>query len=134
MKFFVDNNLPPCLARALHQLSIEYGHSVTALRDRFPENTPDPVWIEALSAEQDWVVVTHDKLNKGLEREALSRAGLVVFFLDSSWKDHKFWEKAQQLVRWWPRIIDQASLITGGAAFRVKWNFSGNGKFEQLRF
>lgn len=55
------------------------------------------------------------------------------FFLDKSWSDHKFWEKAHNLVKWWPRIIEQAGGIEDGAAFQVKCNFSGKGKFVQVR-
>lgn len=102
------------------------------LKDKFSQNAPDSTWINALSKEGEWVVITHDKLNKGLEREALKRAGLLVFFLDKSWGNHAFWEKASQLVRWWPRIIEQAGGMQGGAAFKVSWNFTGKGKFEQV--
>lgn len=134
MKFLVDNNLPPALAHALRELSKPENHEVFHLKDRFAADTPDSVWINSLSEEGGWIVVTHDNLNKGLEREALRQAGLLVFFLDKSWKDHKFWEKAHNLVKWWPRIIDQAGGIEGGAAFKVKWNFSGKGMFEQVKF
>ncbi len=41
MNFFVDNNLPPALARALHALSENAGHRVVHLKDLFPPNTPD---------------------------------------------------------------------------------------------
>ncbi|MEQ1526471.1 MAG: DUF5615 family PIN-like protein [Gallionella sp.] len=133
MKFLVDNNLPPALAHALRELSKPENHEVVHLKDRFRANTPDIDWINDLSLEGAWIVITHDSLNKGLEREALRRAGLLVFFLDKSWKDHKFWEKAHNLVKWWPRIIEQASGIQGGAAFKVKWNFSGKGMFEQVK-
>ena len=133
MKFFIDNNLPPPLAHALRELSKPYDHAVLHLKDRFAADTPDIEWINILSEESGWVVVTHDNLNKGLEREALRRAGLLVFFLDKSWTNHIFWEKAHNLVKWWPRIIEQAAGIEGGAAFQVKWNFSGKGKFEQVR-
>ncbi|MCT9119089.1 hypothetical protein N6G02_23365 [Cupriavidus gilardii] len=51
MKFFVDNNLPPALARAMHALSEVHGHSVTHLRDTFPAHTADADWIEGLSRE-----------------------------------------------------------------------------------
>lgn len=135
MKLLIDNNLPPALARALHELTIrewESLHQVIHLRDRFPADTPDTGWISALSEEEGWVVITHDRLNKGLEREALKRAGLKVFFLDRSWKDHNFWDKAVQLARWWPRIIEQAEGISGGAAFQVPWNFRGKGQFGQV--
>lgn len=133
MKFFIDNNLPPPLAYALRELSKPDEHVVLHLKKKFAANTLDTVWINSLSEEGGWVVVTHDSLNKGLEREALRRAGLMVFFLDKSWKDHKFWEKAHNLVKWWPRIIEQSAGIHGGAAFKVKWNFSGKGMFEQMK-
>lgn len=138
MKLLLDNNLPPALARALQQLTIskwDQQHQVIALRDKFKPNTPDVEWITALANDdEDWTVVTHDRLNKGLEREVLRRAGLRVFMLDKSWKNHDFWETSVQLLRWWPRIIDQAEGISGGAAFRVRWRISGKGKFEAANF
>jgi hypothetical protein len=133
VKFFVDNNLPPALAHALNALSIPESHSVIPLKDKFSRDTADLIWIGGLSTEGDWIIITHDNLNKGLEREALRQAGLLVFFLDKSWKNHNFWEKAHQLVRWWPRILEQADGIQGGAAFKVSWNFNGKGRFEQIR-
>lgn len=133
MKFLLDNNLPPALAHALRELSKPDNHEVQHLKDRFAADTQDTDWINSLSKEGGWIVITHDNLNKGLEREALRRAGLLIFFLDKSWTNHSFWEKAHNLVKWWPRIIEQASGIEGGAAFQVRWNFSGKGKFEQVR-
>ena len=78
MKFFIDNNLPPALARALNELSAPDGFTVVAERDKFPENTPDTDWISALADEGGWVVITRDKLSKGLEREALRRAAVAL--------------------------------------------------------
>ena len=52
MKLMLDNNLPPALAHALHDLSHAYWddtHQVVALRARFPAATPDADWIIALS-------------------------------------------------------------------------------------
>lgn len=132
MKFFVDNNLPPPLARAMHALCEPFGHETWHLKQKFSQDAVDPDWIAALSSEGGWSVITHDKLNKGLEREALRRAGLIVLFLDKSWSHQRFWDKAHNLVRWWPRIIDQSEGVKGGAAFKVPYNFSGKGKFEQI--
>ena len=135
MKFLIDNNLPPALAKALHELSlVEWDGKVEVihLRARFAQDTTDEMWITDLAKNGDWSVITQDKLKKGLEREALRRAGLKVFMLDNSWTNHQFWDKATHLVRWWPAIVEQADRINGGAAFRVRWNFSGKGKFEQL--
>lgn len=132
MKFFVDNNLPPALAKALHALGEPSDHSVAHLKEKFAADISDSEWLAALAQEGGWSIVTHDKLNKGLEREVLRRAGLIVFFLDKGWANHGFWDKAHNLVRWWPRIISQANGIKGGAAFKVPYNFSGKGQFEQV--
>jgi len=135
LKFLLDNNLPPALARALHELTISDSnnkHQVTWLKKKFAANTPDTEWITSLSAEGDWVVITHDKFNKGLEREVLRRAGLKVFMLDKSWVNYAFWEKAYQLVRWWPAIVDQSERLKDGAAYQVPWRFSGKGIMKQI--
>lgn len=136
MKLLLDNNLPPALAQALDALTQAHwdrAHQVVHLRQKFEQNTPDITWINALAAEGDWTVITHDKLDKGLEREALKRAGLRVFLLDKSWKNYPFWDKSVNLARWWPRVIEMAESIRGGAAFRVRWQFSGKGQFEQIQ-
>lgn len=80
MKFFVDNNLPPALAKALHALGEPSDHSVAHLKEKFAADISDSEWLAALAQEGGWSIVTHDKLNKGLEREVLRRAGLIVFF------------------------------------------------------
>lgn len=133
MKFFVDNNLPPALSRALHELSKHDDHEIIHLRDRFPADTSDADWMGALANEGGWVVVTHDKLTKGIERLALRRAGLLVFLLDKSWASQPYWLKASNIVRWWPRILEQSAGIAGGAMFAVPWQFSGKGQFKQLQ-
>ncbi|PIP02706.1 MAG: hypothetical protein COW18_14035 [Zetaproteobacteria bacterium CG12_big_fil_rev_8_21_14_0_65_54_13] len=136
MKFFLDNNLSPALARALHELTYlasNKTHSVIALRDMFPANTQDTEWIQTLADEGGWVVISQDKFKKSMEPEVLRRAGLIVFLLGKSWKDQNFWSKAHQLVRWWPAIIEQTERLEGAAAFEVPLRFSGKGKFMQLK-
>ena len=132
MKFLFDNNLPPSLAQAMAALCEHEDVEVVHLRDRFAENTTDTEWIKALSKEGNWAVISIDRFKKSpLEKEALRRSGLTAFILVKGWSDHKYWEKAAQLVRWWPRIMEQAELVQPGAVFEVPWNFSGKGKFRQ---
>lgn len=135
MNFLVDNNLPPAFARALNELSTHFddGIAVEHLRDRFRADTPDVVWIEGLAPRGEWAVISADQFSKPLEKEALRRAGLIVFVLERSWSKHQYWEKAHNIVRWWPRIVEQAEGVRGGAMFKVPWNFSGKGRFEQIR-
>lgn len=137
MKFLVDNNLPPALARALHELcTTESSHgpvAVTALRDKFEAKTPDAEWIAALGIEGGWTVVSQDRFKKGNpEQEALIRARLVVFRLDHAWSNHQYWDKVQNLIRWWPSIMDATGRAKPGACFSVPWNFGGGSKLKEI--
>lgn len=134
MKFLLDNNLPPALARALNELSKVEGHSVVHLSEKFPRDTADIDWITALKAEGDWVIVSQDQFRKSdLEKEAFRQAGLTVFCLAKHWSKARYWEKAHQIVRWWPAIMAQAEHLVGGAALRVQWKYSPPGRFEQIK-
>ena len=68
-----------------------------------------------------------------LEQEVLRRSGLIVFMLARAWCSQQHWNKAAALVRWWPRLIEQASPVAGGAAVEVPWGFSGKKRLKQIR-
>jgi hypothetical protein len=68
-----------------------------------------------------------------MEREALRKSGLIVFVLHKQWTQQRFWAVSHNLVKWWPAILEQSQKIKGGAAFRVPWQFTGGGRFEQIR-
>ncbi|HOB00081.1 MAG TPA: hypothetical protein PLJ16_02045 [Casimicrobium huifangae] len=134
MKFLVDNNLPPALARALDALSRDSDlpvDCVVALRDRFAPNTIDVEWMSELAAEGGWNVVSTDNFRKSnAERELLRREGFNVFVLQRAWSSQRYWQKSAQLVMWWPKIVDYAR-NSQKAAVRVPWRHTG--KFEQIR-
>lgn len=134
MKFIFDNNLPPSLARGIGELSKPNPavQQVIPLRDKFRENTPDPVWLGTLIEEGGWIVVSIDRFKKSTaEREMLRRQGLTVFVLDRQWS-RPYWDQAAQLVQWWPKILDVAKL-TSKTALRVPWRYSSKSTFEQIR-
>ena len=134
MRFFFDNNLSPYLAKALDALCRPGGVAVEHLRAKFPEDISDVEWIGRLAKEGEWSVITQDRLIRNpLEKLAFRQSGLTAFVLTKAWARQKYWEKAARLVRWWPRIMEQAELVEGGAAFEVPWRFSGKGKFKTLR-
>lgn len=134
MNFLLDNNLPPALARALHELSKHQGHTVVPLRDKFAIDTDDITWINTLKAEGNWTILSQDQFRKSdLEKQAIRDCGLIVFSLARQWSRFSYWEKATNLVRWWPAIIDQSDRISGGAAFRVPWRYISQGRFEQVK-
>lgn len=135
MKFLFDNNLPPSLARGVAALSKVDPEitEIVALRDRFPANTPDEVWMKKLQVEGGWIVISCDQFKKSqAERELLRQRGLTVFVLDPQWADHVYWDKAARLVLWWPKIIKVAKL-TSKTAMRVPWRFTSKSTFEQIR-
>jgi len=134
LKFLFDNNLPPSLARGIGALSkfepdVE---EVIPLRDKFRHDTKDTEWIDALSKEGGWVIVSIDAFRKSpAERELIRRIGFTVFVLDPQWSTD-YWLQAANLVKWWPKILSVARL-TSRAALRVPWRFTNRSTFEQVR-
>lgn len=134
MKFFFDNNLPPALAHAIKALCDRDPDiaDVVHLRDRFPGDTKDLVWIPALVNEVGpWYVLSIDKFKKDhrAEREAIRRAGLTVYVLDSQWSGQSYWSKAARIVLWWPTVSKHASLSAGGV-YRVPWRFTNQSRLQ----
>jgi hypothetical protein len=134
LKVFIDNNLSPYLARALHTLLEPEGDQATHLTDRFPPDTEDRAWIDALAAEGGWVVISADRRihRNRLEREAWRRSRLVVFFLSPQWRRLRNIEIAWRLLRWWPRIEETARLFSPPAAFELPRDYRA-GRLRVLR-
>lgn len=131
MRFLLDNNLSPKLARALNELSSGSGHEVHALRDKFPPATSDESWIRTLGSEGDWAVVSGDRkiLKNPLEQAAWREAKLTTFFLAPGWSSLDHWAKAARLVQLWPSIEGSASTVRAGAAYLLPVR----GKFEVIQ-
>lgn len=136
MKFFLDNNLPPswaaCLSACSRSQFVDGAvEEVAHLKIRFPANTPDVDWIHSLASEKNWTILSGDAFRKGngAERKILRKSGVSVFVLQSSWSSYPYWEKTSQLMRWWPRIVDQANAVDS-IAMEVPWRSSG--RFKQL--
>lgn len=137
MKFFFDNNLSAHLAHGIRELSrASMGvEQVIHLTDRFVANAPDLTWIQGLSEDGPWYIVSIDRFKKqhGAEREAIRRAGHTVFILDGQWSRHGFWLQAERLVRWWPQVVNSAALLSGGA-YRIPWRHSPATKLQAVKF
>ena len=136
MKFFFDANLSVYLAHAIGILcKAERGEIlVEHIFDRFRPNTQDIEWIDTLGDEGGWTIISQDRFARNdFEKEALRKHGFTVFILKRAWADQPGWEKSARLIRWWPRIMEQTGLVTGGAVFGVPFHFSGKGKFETVK-
>jgi hypothetical protein len=132
MKFFFDNQLSPHLAQSIHALAKVDGDEVVHKRDRFAPDTPDVEWIQRLSAEGSWVVVSGDLniLRTRAEKPVWKAARLIGFFLKKGWMNITPWDQAWHLIRWWPLITAQAKLAEPGSTYLVHLKF--NGKLESL--
>ena len=115
MKLLVDNCLSFRIAHALHALySAE--HEVVALREKFPERTPDADWISALHREGSWAVLTRDLRirTRPHERQAMDASAIVFFFLGSGWKKTDVAETTARLIRLFSKMNQQTELVERG--------------------
>lgn len=123
MRFFFDNNLPARLARALQVLAAPE-HEVIHLKEKFPPNTPDGVWMSGLTKELDWVIISGDvRIGKNPhELRAWRAAGHTIFFLKPGWTNLEFWTQAQKFIKCFPAIIASAEKAKSGDVFTVALN------------
>jgi hypothetical protein len=116
LKLFVDNNLPPDLARGLHAL---FGgdHEVICHRDKFGlSHIADEEWIPALGVEGNWVVLSGD-LNiarKRPSRELFLRSGLVGFFPRSGVMTLPLPKKAARVLYLWDHMERLSNSVRPG--------------------
>jgi len=103
LKVFIDNNLPPALARGLNALFAN-DHEVACHRDKFGRtHIADEEWIPALGEEGGWVVLSGD-LNiarKRPSRELFLRAQLVGFFPRAAVMELPLARKASRILYVW---------------------------------
>ena len=120
MRFFVDNNIAPQLARGFN-LFVQGEHEFVHLRDRFAADTPDVEWMKALAKEPDWVILSGDvAISKNPhEVEAWKQAGHVIFFLKSGWTNVSFWIQVEKLAHRFPKIEKLARRARRGQSFLV---------------
>jgi len=123
LRFFLDNNLAPKLARGFHQFVIGE-HEVVHLRDRFSEETPDVEWMRQLAGESGWGIRSGDVAigRNPPEVMAWKGAGPTIFFLKAGWTNIAFWQQVQKLARCFPDIINHARRAKPGDAFVVTVN------------
>jgi predicted nuclease of predicted toxin-antitoxin system len=129
LRFFVDNNLSPKIARALNCL-IEPDHEVIHLRDKYKPNIPDPEWMAALATEHQWMIISGDiriRQNKA-ELAAWQEAGHTIFFLRSGWTNISPFEQASKIFHVFPDVIELAKRAAEGTGFEI----TVRGKVEQV--
>ena len=120
MNILFDHNLSPRLARALHAL-LSDSHTITALRDKFPSDISDIDFIQALSREGHWIVISGDyriTRNKA-ERQAVQQSRLTGFFRAPALKKAPVLKQLERLCVLWENMISVAEATEPGALFEL---------------
>ena len=120
MRFFLDNNLSPKVARALNAL-LEPEHSAHHLKELYSPNTPDEVWMTDLCNQSGWVILSGDSAisRNAHEVRAWKEAGHPIFFLKPAWTHLQRWEAASKLFHRFPEILKLSQKAKPGDGFFV---------------
>jgi PIN like domain len=121
VKFFFDNCMSKKLMQAIGILLGEDRHHVVHLRDMFDGSTPDPVWLQRLGGEGNWIVISSDTriIKNNQNKQAWVQSGLTAFFMWNKFAGENIWNQSWRLIKWWPLIELKAKQNPGGAGFIV---------------
>ena len=116
VKVLFDHNMPPAIARALHEIVALEGHEAKALRDKFPIKIDDVDLFEQLGHERDWVIVSKDvaQARRAPERAAILRFGIVAIYLAPSVEKLPVQQQAATLLWHWDAIVRQRASQANG--------------------
>lgn len=120
MKVFVDENLPPAMARSLAALFVDE-HEIVHLRDKFGPRVTDIEWMRALNSEGGWIVLSGDRrISRNKAEQAVFRSSrLIAFIFSPGLQKAPLTKKMERLMVMWGRIEQQAGLVGGGAMFEI---------------
>jgi hypothetical protein len=123
VRFFLDNNLAPKLAKGFNQF-VAGEHDVIHLRERFDASKKDAEWMAELAGEYHWVIISGDNEigRNPVEIDAWKKSGHTIFFLKRGWTNIPFWQQVQKLAKCFPDIIEHAKRAKSGDAFFVQTN------------
>jgi hypothetical protein len=120
VRVLIDENLPPALAKALQAL-FQGEHEVVHLRARFGPGVKDREWIEKLSAEGRWIVLSGDRriTRNRVEYAAFRSSRLVGFFLSKGLYKAPVVKQMERILALWGAIETQSGIVAGGAMFEL---------------
>ncbi|MCK0168232.1 hypothetical protein MWU52_11765 [Jannaschia sp. S6380] len=129
-KVLFDHNMPPALARGLHEIISKDGHEAFALRDKFRPDILDVEYFDILGRERGWIVISKDLANskKKAERAAIMRNRIIAFYLSPALQRKPVTKQAASVLWHWEGILEMARLNDRGL-FQLSEN---KGKFRPL--
>lgn len=116
-------NLPPALARALAELSVNQ-RDVMHIRQRYGPGVKDVDWIKGLNADGHWTIISADRrISKNrAEQPAFRASRLIVFIFAPALQKATILKKIARLMLMWPKIETQVGLVQGGSMFEIPAN------------
>lgn len=120
MKVFFDHNMSAAMARAFREL-FKGEHDVITLPDKFERDTPDVDWINGLSDEGHWVIISGDRriTRNRAEYYAFRNSKLIGFFLSPGLYKSKVTKQMERILALWDNIEVLARTVEGGAMFEL---------------
>ena len=114
VKVLFDHNMPPSIARTLHEITSLDGHEAYALREIFSPKIHDISYFSKLG--RDWIVISKDLANhrKKAERAAILRNRIVAFYLAPSLQRKKINEQAAAILWHWDKMLAQRNNVDNG--------------------
>lgn len=105
--FFFDNDISFRIVHALRELVDPREHELLALRDRYPVDTKDQIWIPEVGR-KGWVVVSRDQnqRRRSAEHVALLENEVKALYIRQSGKGTDLFSDAARIIRNWPKIRD----------------------------
>jgi PIN like domain len=131
VKVLLDENLSPALARALDAL-LRDEHTIVHLRDKFEKGVTDEQWINTLSQDGRWVVISGDRriTRNRAEYQVFRNSRLTGFFLSRGLYKAKVIKQMERILAMWENIVTLSDTVEVGAMFELP--ISGN-RARQLR-
>ena len=126
MNFLLDETLPPKLARILALVNDSPAHQIFHLTDHFQSGTIDTIWLSSLDSNFRWAILTHDLnlLNVPQQYSAWIKEGHTIFFLARHWHKIGFIDQVWMVVRWWPMILQTATVSKPRETFEIPFKSS----------
>lgn len=120
MKVMVDENLPPALAKALAAL-FEGSHDVHHIRPYFGPGVKDVDWINQLSRDGRWAIISGDRriTRVHAEYQAFRSSRLVGFFLSKGLYKAPLIKQMERILVLWPLMEQSVTIVAGGAMFEL---------------
>lgn len=130
MKIFFDTSISHRIADAVSVLREDLFTGSSAKiriehhRARFKQDADDYDWLNTLTLEGSWVVVSADNriLTHPLYRKVLEQKNLIFFVLEKGWKGLDLWGRAWRVIKVWPDVIQQARRAKPGDTYKVSVN------------